>query len=267
MKETRSNSYYDILDVSLSSKPEMIRTAYIRAKNTYSRDSLAVYTLFEPEESKKILEQIEEAYSVLSDPEQRKKYDEAHGFMSFDDNIETARVSVTMQSTESREADVFLRSAKDVREFIISDQQDDFNRIEESQKSSAPMPTTSTPETPREIITPKLTQASFTGPKVYRVQREYQANPEMEEKIKNHEPVDGAFLKAIRDYRCASMEEMMDITKISKNYLEAIESDNFSKLPATVYVRGFIAQYAKALSLDGNRITTSYMNYLKSKRP
>lgn len=254
VRETRQQSFYEILDISMSAKPEMIRTAYIRAKNTYARDSLAVYTLFEPEESRRILEQIEEAYNVLSDPERRRKYDDAHGFMSFDNNAALA----AMEARDQRPAQPFTTPS------------DDRFNFEEASDSSEPETAAPAPLSPIERLqasssTP-LSPASFTTVRPYKVQREYTQNPEMEERIKTQEPVTGPFLKEIREYRRASPEEIMDITKINRNYLNALENDDFSKLPASVYVRGFIAQYAKALGLE-SRIADSYMAYLKSKRP
>src|SRR3982751_2655820 len=82
MGKDGKQSYYEILDVSFNASPEVIRTAYIRAKNAYNRDSLAAYSLFDKEDSKRILDEIEEAYSVLSDSDKRRKYDESHGIVS-----------------------------------------------------------------------------------------------------------------------------------------------------------------------------------------
>ena len=42
-------------------------------------------------------------------------------------------------------------------------------------------------------------------------------------------------------------------------YLSAIEGEAFGKLPAAVYVRGFLAEYARALGLDGERVKQTYL--------
>ena len=101
----------------------------------------------------------------------------------------------------------------------------------------------------------------------YSLTKSHVVDEAMEEKIRNTEPVTGVFLKSIREYRQVRPEEIMDSLKISKNYLAALESDDFSKLPATVFVRGFVIQYTKALKLDHEKLTASYMQFLKSKRP
>ena len=79
---SKGQTFYEILDVSLNANPESIRMAYIRAKNAYNRDSLAAYSLFDQDEAKSILAEIEEAYTILADSEKRRKYDESHGILS-----------------------------------------------------------------------------------------------------------------------------------------------------------------------------------------
>ena len=89
----------------------------------------------------------------------------------------------------------------------------------------------------------------------------------MEEKIKKCENVTGHFLKEVREYKRVSQDEIMDMLKIIKNYLNALEEDDFARLPANVFVRGFVIQYAKALKVDHDRMTNSYMAFLRTKRP
>lgn len=74
MEELHKN-YYEILEVTADASEDDLRHAYLRAKNAYSGDSVAMYSLMTAEECQKILDQIELAYSVLSIPEKRKEYD------------------------------------------------------------------------------------------------------------------------------------------------------------------------------------------------
>ena len=69
----------------------------------------------------------------------------------------------------------------------------------------------------------------------------------------------GGLLKRVRESAGASVEDLAELTKISKRYVRAIENNQFELLPAAVYVRGFVAEYAKALGLDPNKVASSFM--------
>ena len=89
----------------------------------------------------------------------------------------------------------------------------------------------------------------------------------MEEKIKSLQNVNGGFLRSVREYKRVGPDEIMNILKISKNYFTALEEDDLARLPANVFVRGFVIQYAKALKLDHEKVASAYMEFLKAKRP
>ncbi|MCM2324070.1 MAG: helix-turn-helix domain-containing protein [Oligoflexia bacterium] len=69
----------------------------------------------------------------------------------------------------------------------------------------------------------------------------------------------GLFLKRVREVRNVSIEELAGTTKISKTYLQAIEDENFARLPAAVYVRGFVSQMARSLKLPQEKVAAAYM--------
>ena len=91
----------------------------------------------------------------------------------------------------------------------------------------------------------------------------YEINPDFEEKIKNAESFDGEFLQKIRHYKNVTLEQLSEKSKISKTYILAIESHDFSSLPAKVFVRGFVIQIAKLLKLPEEYIANSFMKNFK----
>ncbi len=68
----------------------------------------------------------------------------------------------------------------------------------------------------------------------------------------------GAYLKGLRESRGVSLDDVSKVTRIGKNYLAAIESDLFDKLPNQAYVKGFLRVYASYLGVDGDAVIAHY---------
>jgi curved DNA-binding protein CbpA len=69
----------------------------------------------------------------------------------------------------------------------------------------------------------------------------------------------GPAIKAVREQSGLTLRNIADTTKLGVRYLEFIEEENFTKLPARTYVRGFLMLYAKALGCDPERMTSDYL--------
>ena len=65
-------------------------------------------------------------------------------------------------------------------------------------------------------------------------------------------------LAARRQKKKISLEDISKTTKISVRSLEAIESEDFRKLPGGVYNTNYIRQYAKAIESDDSEILALY---------
>jgi len=79
---------------------------------------------------------------------------------------------------------------------------------------------------------------------------------------------DGAALRRSRLRRGVELDQISDVTKVSVTYLQFLEDEAFEQLPASVYVRGFVSAYARAIGLDARRVANSYMaRYDASKKP
>ena len=73
----------------------------------------------------------------------------------------------------------------------------------------------------------------------------------------------GAWLKKQRQARSIKLEEVAAHTKISERFLRALEEDQPEVLPAQVFVRGFLRQYAKFVGLDADQVVSSYVGQLE----
>ena len=98
------------------------------------------------------------------------------------------------------------------------------------------------------------------------------SNDELREKIAQNKSIaeiiaqtemSGADLNEIRNKLDVSIEYIAQETKISTYYIKSIEEDNISRLPAAVFLKGFIKAYLKCLCLEPvDDISNKYMNIL-----
>jgi curved DNA-binding protein CbpA len=215
--EVEKKNYYEVLEVETIATPAQIEQAYVRARNAYNGDSVALYSLMTRNECDDILSQIEEAYSVLGFPEKRKEYDRIRGFN------QSGFLPVHNSMEEAKAPEV---------------QYEDFGS---------------------NLIEAKVSK--ITALKKFGL--EYTPDQEMDQQIRDCSEYTGPFLKKIREYKNVNIDRMAEMTKISKTLLVAIENEELNKLPADVYVRGYVYQYAKVLKLNPDTVATSFILHFK----
>lgn len=74
----------------------------------------------------------------------------------------------------------------------------------------------------------------------------------------------GEYLRKERESKSISLEEISTSTKIRKVFLEAIENDDIDRLPAEVFVKGFLQAYSKHVGLNATEVIHRYQNFLTS---
>lgn len=77
----------------------------------------------------------------------------------------------------------------------------------------------------------------------------------------------GRYLKACREDRGMSLEQIEAITKIQKQILLAIEEEEIDALPEDVFVKGFLRAYATVLGVKGSDVVRRYMEYKRKIFP
>jgi flagellar biosynthesis protein FlhG len=199
MKTLAEMTHYEVLEVAADVGPEELERAYRLACTAYADDSLALYSIFNEQDSSAIRERIELAYRVLADSDQRRAYDNSLG------------------SEIAREEEIKI--ALDLA-------------VEDASASQGPF------EALREVT-------GFDG---------------LEEDAEGS--FDGPWLRRSRLRAGVEIEQIAAITKINPTYLRFIEEEKFEDLPAPVYVRGFVAAYARCIGLDPDRVVSRYMQRL-----
>src|SRR3954470_10417407 len=101
-----------------------------------------------------------------------------------------------------------------------------------------------------------------------------------EEQVESHVPTIGERLRAAREEKKLSLEDVAAQTRIPQRHLESIETADWDALPAPTYTVGFAKSYASSVGLDrteigeqlreemgGQRFTASQTEVLEAADP
>jgi cytoskeleton protein RodZ len=73
----------------------------------------------------------------------------------------------------------------------------------------------------------------------------------------------GEQLRLAREGRGIPLREICEQTRISVHYLEAIEANDYKRLPGGVFNRSFIKAYARCVGYDEREAIEGYTRYLR----
>jgi flagellar biosynthesis protein FlhG len=79
-------------------------------------------------------------------------------------------------------------------------------------------------------------------------------------------PYRGKTLKQIREGMGVELQTISKEMKINIRILEWIEEEAFEKLPALVYVKGFLKSYAQSLGLDSQKVIEEYIRFMEESK-
>ncbi len=220
--ERRERTCYEVLGLSPGAAAEQVERAYRFYRDLYRENSLATYSLLSPEELSAARARVQEAYELLGDPARRLAYDVALGL----------------------QAPVPGVSPPVACEPVVDPV---------PPPAAAPVGVAPAPDTLGELATAAGLVPLVPPPVAPRTNPEPPPLPE---------PVTGAALKAYRVAKGVSLRDIANQSKIGVRFLEYLEADRFRDLPAPVYIRGFLREYARACGLDPVRVIDSYLSRL-----
>jgi curved DNA-binding protein CbpA len=287
-------NYYEILDVSPKATDPEIYQSYLRIKKAYSLRNPELFKNFSLDEIQQLLLYIEEAYATIGNAQSRQLYD-AH-FFKLQPKMDIQEII----ADEEPERVVFSQSTFEASFKSSSDEEFDtpsfdtpsFDGMEDKKHSilektldtaatssgstaastsssaaSPQIPSMNAPGMQKSAVptprTPSSTPPEGFGSTATSI---YEIDPSFESLIENQQFFDGVFLSKVRKYKKVKLEDFSQQTCISIRYLYAIENNNYSALPAPVFVRGYINQYCKNLDLDAERVITSFMKLYNNGR-
>jgi DnaJ-domain-containing protein 1 len=229
IKRIEDLNYYELLEVSPRATSQEIHKAYERVRRVYEPNSIALYSLFSPEETAAITQRIEEAYRTLVYESNRKRYDASLRGQEELPDLPPLPSDATNQPRQD-ELPFPSEPAYQPRPAQPALTLPSENRYVSTLKPPVHPP--APPKTVHDPVTP-VSQfiADFTGPAI----------------------------KMLREQHNLTVRNIADITKVGTRYLECIEEELYDKLPARAYTRGFLMLYAKALGCDPERMASDYL--------
>lgn len=273
MKAILSQDHYALLEVNRFAPKSEIVKSYHRIKSAFDPDSLATYSLFDPEEAKAIASRVDEAFRVLIDERKKEIYD---------------RWLLARERGENQPEPVFTRDAANdaaVATAVATSGTTDVKPFTPRKvpvlrpvpaggfpPASAPTAaaTASVQTAPMPIPQPPPTPV-VAGPPIGTRPPPANVPPVDEVAIRNILATaaerDGSFFRAIREARGLEIVKIAEITKINVMYLRFIEENNYRDLPAPVYLRGFLVQVARFHKLEApDQIAEAYMTIMEKRK-
>jgi curved DNA-binding protein CbpA len=244
IKKIEDLNYYELLEVSPRATSQEIHKAYERVRRVYEPNSMALYSLFSPEETAAITQRIEDAYRTLVYEDNRKRYDALLRGQEELPDIPPLPSEPKYQPRQDQQLfppEPKYQSRQDQLSFPSEPtyqprpSQPALTLPPENRRASTPEPLIPQPPPPKTVHekTTPVSQfiADFTGPAI----------------------------KMLREQNGFSVRDIADTTKVGTRYLEFIENEHFDKLPARAYTRGFLMLYAKALGCDPERMANDFL--------
>jgi hypothetical protein len=234
-------TFYDILKIDQRATISEIVAAYHSAKNAFSKDSVATYSLFSPEETQTILDRLEEAYLTLSNVDKKREYDRQLKLRI--ESAEVAGVIPDIPEMPNGAAPLYPAAVPDP---LPHDPDDDA--------------VNAMPATASEPAAPALAVAATDAATA-------KASPTASSPPVLEGPVTGTRLREIREKRTLSLDDVSRITKIPTKFLRAIEEDDLKRMPARVYLQGFVKNLATLYRLNPKDTVKSYLEHIDALGP
>ena len=261
IKKIEDLNYYELLEVSPKATSQEIHKAYERVRRVYEPNSIALYSLFSPDETAAITQRIEDAYRTLVYEANRKRYDALLKEKEREELPDLPPLTSEPDYQSRQDQPAFPAEPK----FQPRQDKLSFPAEPKYQKRQDQL---SFPIEP--VYQPRPSQPALTLPSENRhisPSEPLVPQPPLPKTVQEMAtPVSqfiadftGAAIKMLREQNGLSLQDIADRTKVGTRYLECIEEEQYDKLPARAYTRGFLMLYAKALGCDPERMAGDYL--------
>jgi hypothetical protein len=220
-----------------------------------------------------MLRRVEEAYQVLSNSERRREYDRFYGQISSNSTSPISPPPFTQHTAPapvSETAKIFsIDRTAPMESFSANENPLEPPRTDIRPAIGSPASMASQPPSAFQLneAAPSHASTHLSASPSQNGAKASKAVADLEKEIAEQTDWSGAFIRHVREVRGVSIEEVTQATKITKAYILAIEEENYSKLPAAVFIRGFVSQLARLLKLPAQNVSAGYMARLQRSNP
>jgi curved DNA-binding protein CbpA len=268
VKRLSEQTLYEILEVPSDAAPAEIEAAYERARSLYAPGSLATYALMSAEEAALLERRIEEARSTLLDPGARSRYDEALA-REPEPRPQQGQNGAAGALTPVPPVIPAAHQAAPLAPADPDGEPDDEDGGEDGGEADSPPP-----PAPGVLLGAAARSAGAPADAAsrspIRLEREVggpAASGTQEPPRSDVAEWTGDALRAAREARGITVQQIADRTKVTRHHIENIEAERFGALPAPVYLRGILLSFARELRLDGQKVARSYLERAGASAP
>ena len=259
-EDLESIDHYRVLELVPKASPKEVQSAYQLLKKTYDPETTFLAPVFDAPGLREVQARIEAAYRTLIFLESRATYDRQmlqSGALGVDQVRGLHAGMPASQGTETPAPAPEAAAAPEPGIGVASPAPEDAG-------APAPAPTleiaggieTSGMPSPEAAAEPPGARPAATLPDEPATTGPDESAPQ---EVARPLPDGGTDLREERERRRLTIEAIAEKTKIRPGHLQAIEEERFGDLPAAVFVRGFLREYARCLGLPAETVARAYM--------
>ncbi len=287
MNNIIKDNYYQVLNIPENASPCEIEKAYELVWETFEADMLENYSKKSDADCDAIMQRISCAYMTLIDPITRIRYDQSLHSLSSTPLVE--KVTLEKNQTSAKNyyfiPDFCREGTKTSKETPQNSSQEspppfveqtrvkpaEVARSSEKAADDSPRETQTIPPIPppppnsRHKAFGELMDNHLVGRHHNRKvieRKNSDSRQKMADFMSTVESFNGKLLQQVRQLKSIKLEEVAQETCVQFVYLEAIENEEYSKLPrGLVYVKNYIRAYAQCLELPVQKVMEDCLKF------
>jgi flagellar biosynthesis protein FlhG len=265
-EDLESLDHYRVLEVVPKASPKEVQSAYQLLKKTYDPETTCLSPLMDAPGLRELQARIEGAYRTLIFLESRSDYDRqllGSGVLR-EDQVRGLHVGAAAAGASSAAPPPGGAAPAPGPLEMAGGQAPPAAHEQAPETAPAPLSAAASESRPAETASvpaspPSPDSPALDAPALMTAGSEPAAGQQPEAAALRPTPESGADLREERQRLRLAIETIAEKTKIRRAYLQAIEEERFGDLPAAVFVRGFLREYARCLGLPGEDVARNYM--------